>query len=609
MKLPLHPQFRLGAILVLVVFASPLCADEQRSKSELRKEAAVALREVLEAEASGNLSKRDELLYHICQSYDAPEIKWQQGKVINAKGKWQTIDEYVQASSKDQKIEKYEQMRMQTPISVERQMHLAKWCMRQGLVDQTRSHLNQVLKLDPENNQAREALGYRYANDQWISQEEVQNFSRANEVIKKSLSKYGTDIRFVASNWSSTDSAKRDAALKRMVDLDSNDIVPGIESYCLKNPAKAAVGLEWLGRIDSPESSLAVAKIGVMHNDKSVRRTAADILKSRPLHDFVPEMLSMMATPITSTLVPSFDEEGRQIGYSQALSQERFDRTESIAIHFNLEQTNGDLFAPMQSRERIRIAFSDGKTSMVQAMTPEQVKQINEQESLRNTRIGEFMGVIADQEYDGDVKSLWSWWDSYNETGYQDFKPERYRESTIRYLDVPVPTPPRESTTRSFASECFVKGTSIITSRGFKPIEKVEAGDLVLSREIGTGKLDWKPVLQTTKRPPELTRILKVDGEQIQCTTGHLLWVSGEGWKKASEIKEGDVLHCAKKPVVVLEAIDSDILPTFNLDVADFGTYFAGRSMILSHDVKPRDANRLTVPGLKTFVVSENRRE
>ncbi len=132
-----------------------------------------------------------------------------------------------------------------------------------------------------------------------------------------------------------------------------------------------------------------------------------------------------------------------------------------------------------------------------------------------------------------------------------------------------------------------------------KAIELIAAGDMVLSRNIATGELAWKPVLRATKRPPEATRILHFNGEQVQCTTGHLLWVAGEGWKKTSEIHKGDVLHAAKNPIVVEEIKDAEVKETFNLDVADFGTYFAGKSMILSHDVKPRTPNRFAVPGLK----------
>ena len=136
-----------------------------------------------------------------------------------------------------------------------------------------------------------------------------------------------------------------------------------------------------------------------------------------------------------------------------------------------------------------------------------------------------------------------------------------------------------------------------MTSHGLRQIEDIVTGDLVLSRNINTGELSWNPVLRPTFRPPAVTINISIDGESFCCTTGHLFWVSGAGWKRASELVEGNVLHGAERPSVVTATSSGQTVVTYNLEIADNTNYFVGKNMIMTHDVTPRETNRQTVPG------------
>lgn len=144
---------------------------------------------------------------------------------------------------------------------------------------------------------------------------------------------------------------------------------------------------------------------------------------------------------------------------------------------------------------------------------------------------------------------------------------------------------------------CFVAGTEVQTARGLRKIETILPGDLVLSKDIATGELCFKPVIAPTTRKPAKTVILKVDDDTIHATTSHLLWVCGKGWTKAGDIQAGELLHSAAEPAVVIGSTPADELPTHNLIVADNHTYFVGTSRILSHDVLPRGAFHELIPG------------
>jgi hypothetical protein len=78
---------------------------------------------------------------------------------------------------------------------------------------------------------------------------------------------------------------------------------------------------------------------------------------------------------------------------------------------------------------------------------------------------------------------------------------------------------------------------------------------------------------------------------------GHNWWVSGSGWTKTRELRDGQPIHTATGMTRVSGVETAAEEKTYNLVVADFHTYFVGHSHILSHDVlSPRPTNRL-VPG------------
>jgi hypothetical protein len=255
----------------------------------------------------------------------------------------------------------------------------------------------------------------------------------------------------------------------------------------------------------------------------------------------------------------------------------------------------------LTERGRSEFRRRDPLNTMVQQMAQSQlvadantrgldVDLENQEIALRNRKVVSLISELTDREFPNAPQDVWKWWDEHNQSNYQAFKPARYRRDALNF-EVP------EYSTPGFSGECFVAGTLITTQRGLRPIEKVAVGDMALSRNAKTGELCWKPVVVCTTRPPEPTVMLQVDEDKFRCTLGHLLWVSGKGWTKASEVKGGDILHTASEPAVVSEASKAESAQTYNLEVADNHTYFAGKCRILSHDVTPRGSSRDLVPG------------
>ncbi len=63
----------------------------------------------------------------------------------------------------------YAQRAPLVPATAAGQWELAEWCRSNGLASQREAHLRRVIELEPEHMRARQALGYRFLNGQWIT--------------------------------------------------------------------------------------------------------------------------------------------------------------------------------------------------------------------------------------------------------------------------------------------------------------------------------------------------------------------------------------------------------------------------------------------------------
>ena len=146
---------------------------------------------------------------------------------------------------------------------------------------------------------------------------------------------------------------------------------------------------------------------------------------------------------------------------------------------------------------------------------------------------------------------------------------------------------------------CLVAGTPIWTERGFIAIDQIHPGDRVLSKDISSGELDYKPVLRTTERAPTPVHKFSIGSESITASLGHHFWVSGEGWTKTRELSPQKPLHTATGMNRITAVEDEGrVEKVYNLVVADFHTYFIGKEMVLSHDVQTPGLTNVKVPGL-----------
>ena len=161
-------------------------------------------------------------------------------------------------------------------------------------------------------------------------------------------------------------------------------------------------------------------------------------------------------------------------------------------------------------------------------------------------------------------------------------------------------------------SFCFVAGTKVLTDRGHKNIEDIEVGDLVLAYDEETGETAYKPVLHLFRNTTNEWCTVKVkgsDGElhEITSTPGHKYFVPenkvrkdsralehasyaelSEKWVSACDLKHGDKVLLFDGTLCEVESVSCRKLSapetTYNLEVADFHTYYVSDACVLVHN-------------------------
>ncbi|MEZ6073310.1 MAG: polymorphic toxin-type HINT domain-containing protein [Pirellulales bacterium] len=271
---------------------------------------------------------------------------------------------------------------------------------------------------------------------------------------------------------------------------------------------------------------------------------------------------------------------------------------------------------PTQNERREMLDLARLRDATLKAASVESsVAQKNLSSKERNDRVCAVLSEATGVSLPADPQDWWQWWTDYNgryDSGEKLVRQTRSYDS-VQYNDpyrfVRESTPqPRRSPARTSSSsdrprariggECLQAGTLVWTEAGHVPIEQIKVGDLVLSQHPDTGQLAYQPVLNTTVRPP--TGVIHIRaGDETLCTSGgHPFWVVGQGWLFARDITAPMLLHTLVGTAAVDDAEPIGVDEFYNIEVADFHTFFVTKSNILTHDLTTREATNFVVPGL-----------
>jgi len=538
------------------------------------------------------------------------------------------------------------------------ELELARWCRKHGLIEQARRHWRNVLSVDPHSLEALRALDMRWYGGALLTTEQIEQEKLRFKYARQASEQWTDRMRLWVRAIDRGPTTDRQQALDAIRAVRQNAAIWAFESVTFpakaadasRSPNRAKLGaavVDSLAEMPEQAATESLVRHAVMSRFDTVRQTSAEHLKDRPLHSYVPLLLRGLTAPLETSyhieISPSgtvfYDHFLRREGRYEtsevklagtSLHRVRPGTPEYIPVRFRASGGAGARSRALQQsvsnhirnvdNERhemrdkmVATTRRDAKKYSSQAKGVErQIAYENATAEKLNERIYPVLSTATGQTMETVPSAWWNWWNNHNEYFRGESNPVydfRYTETTIHdhirtpyravYDPIAIPDPAPRS-----RSSCFPGGTLVWTETGRRPIESIEIGDCVLAQDPESGAIAYKVVLDTSVRSVSETIRIALGSHELRATLGHPVWAVGKGWRMAKQISLGDALHSIRGGAVV-DRIEQQRVKegtgeqeVFNLIVADFNTYFVGKSGVLVHDNTARRPTRVLVPGL-----------
>lgn len=554
------------------------------------------VREALHREVFGLQAERDQLLALAALEHpDLPEANWHRGQVL-LRDRWVKIEDIPALWEGDTKLAKYERLRAETPDTIQGHLQLAEWCGENRLRAQQRAHLERVLDATPDNARVRALLGYEFLNGDWRSQQDQLNAARRRDRQRAAMVRWTREIEGIRKLLNDDSANRQQQAVDDLNAIYDLEVIPVLEEVlAFDSPTAGMLVVEWLAAQGQQPAVAGLMRQAVLSPWIEVRLRAATELGQHDPVRYVPAMVAELATPLSMQFAFT-PTRPRSMAYQVLFTRETQDQRQELMLQREYTRRarlggNGQLTFVRALANALEL----GATWQTAAL------QQNARTMQLNDRITMALNTATDQQLSSDPQQWWTWWNDYQDVVRQGGKQTRrlQRGDQVTVTDIAPQPPAAVAQGQTQTGECFAAGTLVWTQRGRAPIEGVQVGDLVLAQDIESGELGYKPVLRTTVRNPEPLVRVEVEQEDFRVTRGHLFWVAGEAWQQAGKLSSSLPLHTARGVTTVLSVTPASEERTYNLDVADFHTYFVGESQVLSHDVTAQRPVDVIVPGLR----------
>ena len=611
----INKQFPLTEIAFVLMLGLCTCFAEDAKQSVL---------EILRKESRGENVDRATELGAFSESDKSEDVRWQSGQVLLA-GDWTPIVEITDVK-KTPSMKEYLKLRGNEKLGVDAHRKLAKWCQNKGLLEQSISHWYGVIDSSPEDAEARKAIGFEKVGSKWFSKDDLAKAAKVSGQRLLDYKVWMPKMQSFATAIGSSDTRKKSKAITELKSIDDPSAIQGLCMTAVQLQGDyARPFVQAIKNQKSAEACLALAKIAITNPDSVAAKEAMDGMKEYRHEFYVPELLALIEddTELRQDVV------GRPNGdmvLEQVLFRERSDGKSMKMIERIITLKADTMPNILMPRRTGAIGFAttallspesetaravSSRDALRQAeKSSESVRQLNELHREQRQAVIHVLKATTGANAGETAQTWWNWWDKESEDNRISSKPydlsyERNFDSIVYTRENPAYRIAQGQTSQPSqpSRECLVAGTSIQTLAGLHAVESIKIGDMVLSSDVGSGKIEFKPVLRTTVRPPAETMKIVTDEETIQATLGHYWWVSGHGWLRTKEIVAGMRLHTATGTALVESvALVADKAVTHNLIVADNHSYFVGRQRVLSNDASELKPTLLKVPGLHLSV-------
>ena len=561
---------------------------------------AVALR--AESQSKGQAFDRRAALLGNRDKQQQPEAWWQSG-YIQVGEKWLPFEEA--AGIPPELRQQYEGKRAAALPTAAEQLQLADWCREQGSGDKERTHLIRALASGRAKEPAKilNRLGYRPIGPWWFTDAELKASATEMQATLKEWKRLEPKLEKLAVRLEGN-VKQRQKAMEELRAVTTLPAIPVLEqTLALRCEPTAAAVVQVFSDMDSYRSSQALARLAILSNWQSIRDAATEELKQRPLEEFVPMTLEMMSLPIeTKSATESVESRLRQADIFYPQWRFVFAREGHSSIQVSLLSVTTAGAAPINfrgpaSNQQLYTAENTARAAAdVVHQRAEMADFLNDLAAEINRRASALLTVVTESPLRDDPAAWWHWWDRDIVDSELGKDVVIVSEESLQVAPPPVPVPlPNGGCNHP---GCLAAGTPVWTENGFVAIEKIEIGDRVLSKSVESGELAYKPVLRTTRREGAALAKITVDRDEFEASPGHNFWISGRGWMRSNQLETGMPAHTVTGSAALAVEDTGRKADVFNLVVADYHTYFVGKSMVLGHDVIQPAPTDAVVPGL-----------
>jgi len=487
----------------------------------------------------------------------------------------------------------------ETLATADAQYRLAVWAKKQGLKDEADGHLRAAIHLDPDYVPAHKALGRAFNDGLWETKREREDRLAAEK-------RFNADRR----EWSQR---LRDCGIAKALEGRRIDeaAAAAIEGYAAGDRNRLVAAISRYKEGTHVAATLALVRLAVASTFDEIRPEAVKALADKSPDHYLPPLIEFVR-PLDSRIrvilgvgeVWSWrDSESLYLSLPPTSVAQGLSSPDSKPVDLHDESAHRQAQSEFQHKNAV---------AALQKLTGAKIgddflawSQVAFQITGRTTprERGRAKKTIRNY-YEPDVVRIGS--------GIMPIAPPPQQAP-----ETPAPAPPPNTGPRmrykthliysrgvigtpvvvgyslgpdmeiAVGPSCFAAGTPVSTKRGLISIDDVCIGELVLSRNVATGETGYKPVLTRTLLPARDMRRLHLGDDSVLSTMAHPFWSPTRGWVKAMDLSHGTPLAAQNGLVAMGRNEPADQSQAYNLVVADWSTYFVGKSRVLVHDNTP----------------------
>ncbi len=425
---------------------------------------------------------------------------------------------------------------------------LGLWCEQNGLKAEATAHFTQAVVLDPYRDATWKHLGYVKHDGRWMSREQAEA-ERADASAQQKADRYWEPVLRRWRSWLGEKTRSAEART-RLSSVNEPRSAPSVmRVFGRGGEFDQIIGLEILGRIDTPVSTRHIAGMAVLSSSPKVRHMATEALRHREPRDYVGDLVDRIHSPIkykvqpvrgpgspgalyietsrykvlrTYEAPPAFELGPNFFGYigydANGLPVVARGRELEAMAKKSFTLQAADIAAiearTMQLLENANVKAADSQQRLLADVNAIEVQ--NSAISADNPLITEVLKTTlaapADLK-DGDENGWHTWW--FDKLGYTYESPQP--------VELQVDASPQYPPPRVYS--CFAAGTPVRTRDGRKPIDKILVGDQVLAQDVTTGSLGFHPVTVVHHNAPSATiRVALENGDALVASVYHRFW-------------------------------------------------------------------------------------